>query len=125
MPTVNLQSIRSSFRYALKGLRYVFQHEQSFRIQLVATIVVLGLVVALDVSRRDTVLLFLVIGLVLTLEILNSAVEVIVDLLKPRMHPYAQVIKDLMAAAVLLASFVALLIGVFVFVPYFAPFLRF
>ena len=124
MPTVNLQSIRSSFRYALKGLRYVFEHEQSFRIQLVAAIVVLGLIVALDVTRRDTVLLFLVIGLVLTLEILNSAVEVIVDLLKPRMHLYAQVIKDLMAAAVLLASFVALLIGVFVFVPYVVPFLQ-
>ena len=124
MPTVNLQSIRSSFRYALKGLRYVFEHEQSFRIQLVAAIVVLGLIVALDVTRRDTVLLFLVIGLVFTLEILNSAVEVIVDLLKPRMHLYAQVIKDLMAAAVLLASFVALLIGVFVFVPYVVPFLQ-
>lgn len=118
MSTVNFRTLRRSLRYAAKGLAYVFRHEQSFRIQILATIVVLLLLILFRVERGDLVLLLLLIGLVLILEILNSAVEVIIDLLRPRVHFYAEIVKDMMAAAVFLASLVALVVGFFIFFPY-------
>lgn len=118
MTPVNFHSLRQSLRYAGKGIRYVFQHEQSFRIQLAATALVIALILLFRVERGDIVLLLFITGFVLVLEILNSAVEVIIDLLRPRVHFYAEVVKDMMAAAVLLASIVALAIGCFIFYPY-------
>ena len=59
------------------------------------------------------------IGLVILMEIVNSAVERVTDVLKPRINGYVKEIKDIMAAAVMLASLVALIIGVIIFWPYF------
>jgi len=56
---------------------------------------------------------------VLILELINTVVERVVDILKPRIHPYARLIKDLMAAVVLISSIVAVIVGIIIFYPYF------
>ncbi len=107
-----------SFRYAFKGLATVFNEEQNFRIQIIAALVVFILMFVLGTKNWEKVALILVICLVLVLELINSIFERMVDMLKPRVHFYVEAIKDIMAAAVLLASLTALAVGLIIFIPY-------
>ena len=106
-----------SFSFAARGFRYVVNGERNFRIELFVAAVVLFGMYAFDLSTSERVVLVLCIVWVLTLELVNTAVERIIDVLKPRIHPYARVIKDVMAAAVLVSSGGALLIGLIIFLP--------
>jgi len=114
------QTFRSSLRYAWAGLRYVWVNEQNFRIQSVAAAIVLGFAVVFQVTRTQWVVLILTVGAVLILELLNTTLERLTDLAQPRLHHYAKAMKDMMAAAVLLASAGAVIIGLLIFWPYFA-----
>ncbi len=106
-----------SFSFAARGFRYVLRGERNFQIELfVAGIVILGMLV-FDLSVLERVALILCIAWVLTLELVNTAVERIMDVLQPRIHPYARIIKDVMAAAVLISAGGALLVGLAIFVP--------
>jgi len=72
-----------------------------------------------EITRTEWIFLVLAIGLVLLMEVLNSAIERVVDVLKPRIDDYVKEIKDIMAAAVMLASVVAVIVGLIIFIPYF------
>ncbi len=113
-----LRTVRKSVRYAWRGLRYVFLHEQNFRIQLVIAFVVLLVMLALRIHAWETVALVLMMCVVLILEILNTVVERFVDILKPRLNEYSQIIKDMMAAAVFLAAVASAVVGCVIFYPY-------
>lgn len=63
-------------------------------------------------------MLLLLVALTLIMELLNTAVEYCVDLFKPRIHPYVQLVKDSMAGAVLLSALASLVIGVMILWPY-------
>ena len=118
MPRFNPRIFFYSFRYALKGLQYAFRHEQSFRVQLAIACATLLLMVILRVSIGEVIVLLLVISSVLVLELLNTVLEKLVDSLKPRIHYFIAIMKDLMAAAVLVASITAATIGLLIFLPY-------
>lgn len=113
-----------SFRYALAGLRYAWRHEQNFRLQVMVALVVIILIAVLQPALRDTLLLILLIAFVLTLELVNTALEKVTDLLQPRIHHYAEVMKDLLAAAVFVSSLTALILGLIIFWPYLIRFIR-
>jgi undecaprenol kinase len=107
-----------SIGYAWRGVRFVFKHESNFRFQTVAAIAVFALMYYFDLRNSEIiVLLFLIIG-ILVLELLNSALERFVDLLKPRLHKQAGVVKDIMAGMVLITSIGAVIIGIMIFWPY-------
>lgn len=106
-----------SLRHAFRGVVLVFRTEQSFRLQMIAAAAVLGLGAGIGVSKLEFVeLLAASIG-VLTLELVNSIFERLVDAFKPRLHPLVQEVKDIMAATVLLAAFFAAAIGLMIFLP--------
>lgn len=107
-----------SFKYAFRGIVVVFKEEQSFRVQIFAALLVFCLAVYFKLTVAEIIILVLVVGSVLVLEILNSILERLVDALKPRIHPYVRVIKDMMAATVLLASITAVAIGILIFSNY-------
>lgn len=115
---MNWKTLAKSIRYAVKGVRYTFQNEQNFRFQIVAAIVVIILMMIFPLQTWERILLSLVIFMVLILELINTAFEKIVDILKPRVHFYVEIVKDIMAAVVLLASLGALMIGIYIFVPH-------
>lgn len=115
---IRLSTLTKSFTYALQGMRYTFRHEQNFRVQLVVTCCVIALMVLLRVKAWEVVALTLVIMFVLILEIANTIMERLVDLLKPRLNHYSATIKDLMAAIVLLASLGSVVVGAIIFTPY-------
>lgn len=115
---MRLGRLTKSFRDASRGLKRVFQSEQNFRLQLVAGAVALGAGAYLHLRSWEMVVIILLSGWVLTIELLNTAFEYFSDLLKPRLHHYVGVLKDVMAAAVLVSSISSLIIGLIIFLPY-------
>lgn len=118
MTFFTVSRFRESIRYAIRGLVYVTRQEQSFRLHLIAAGVVIIFMIYFGVTIKEAIILFLVIASVLVLELINTIFESLVDMLQPRIHHLAQVIKDIMAASVLIASLGALIIGILIFVPY-------
>lgn len=115
----SLRKLARSFSHAIRGFKCVFR-EQNFRIQIAFAIIVILLILFFGLKIWEATVLAMMIVLVLVLEIINSIFERIVDILEPRVHPYAKTIKDMMAAAVLVASLGAVFIGVAIFWPYFS-----
>lgn len=116
---IKIKRLLKSFIYAFRGLRKVFKEEQNLRVQSIFAFFVICLGFYFHVSSTEWCFLILSIGLVILMEILNSAVERITDVLKPRLNTYVKEIKDIMAAAVLLSSFLSVFIGLIVFWHYF------
>ena len=110
-------SLASSFRYASAGLRLFFATQRNARIQAAPGGVALALAAAVRLSRVEWAVLVLVIALVLILEAVNTALEVLVDLATAEYHPLAKQAKDLAAGAVWLASLAALAVGALLFGP--------
>ena len=110
--------IVKSFGYAFRGLRHVFKSELSFRLQVLAALVVIVLMLVFPLALWQRVMLLTLIAAVLVLEVINTVFERIVDTFKPRIHPVVGEIKDMMAAAVLLASIVSAVVGILIFLPY-------
>lgn len=110
------QFIRS-LKYALHGFKFIWQ-EANFKIQIFIAALVIVLMYVFDLSRLERVALILVILAVLILEALNTIFEHLSDVLKPRLHDYIKIIKDIMAAIVLIASLGAVVIGIMIFWPH-------
>lgn len=108
-----------SFVDAARGLKFVFQSEANFRVQTVSALVILALSIIFPLLRWERILLVLLVFFVLIMEIVNTAVEYISDLLKPRLHHYVRVVKDIMAGAVFLTALLAVVIGLIIFWPHF------
>ena len=106
-----------SFRFAIDGLKHIILNEHNFRIHLFAALVVIALGFYLEVTITDWLWLIAAIGFVLVTEIINSAIENLVDLVSPEKQKTAGLIKDMAAAAVLIASITAAIIGVLTFYP--------
>lgn len=109
---------KKSLKHAFRGLAYALRNEKNFQNEIIIAFIVIFAMFYFEVTRAEMVVLFLVMMGVLLAELLNTVMERIVDILKPRIHPYVRLIKDLMAAAVLLTSILALIIGSIVFYPY-------
>lgn len=114
---INPGRLQKSFRHAFRGMGVVFRAEQSFRIQVIVAVVVIALAAAVKVTAFEWTVLLLLIGAVLSLELINSVFERIVDTFKPRIHPVVRDIKDIMAATVLIVSVVSAIIGFTIFWP--------
>lgn len=115
---IELSRFMKSFQHALRGVRVVFSSEQSFRIQFYITLFVLVLAVVFRVSLWEWIVLLFLAGAVLSLELINSVFERMIDAFKPRIHPVVRDIKDVMAGTVLIASLIAAAIGIIIFSPY-------
>jgi diacylglycerol kinase len=103
---------------ALRGIGLVFLTEQSFRVQFFFAIVVVAVAWFFHVTKNEWIVLLLLIGAVLSLELLNSVLERLVDAFKPRLHPFVKDAKDAMAGVVLFASVISAIIGTVIFMPY-------
>jgi undecaprenol kinase len=119
-----LAQFKKSLTHAARGLKYVIVHERNFQYELAVGIIIMLAMFFFQVTRAEMIVLFLVIAGVLVMELFNTVVERVVDVLKPRVHPYARLIKDLMAAGVLVASILAIVVGLLIFVPYMMEMLK-
>ncbi|MCD6290474.1 MAG: diacylglycerol kinase family protein [Anaerolineae bacterium] len=106
-----------SFRCALSGVAYVLRTQRNAHIELVMALLAVAMGIILQVTRLEWALLVLVIGMVFTAEMINTATEHAVDLATNEWDPLARVAKDAAAAGVLVASLTALIIGILIFGP--------
>ena len=115
---VGHKKLIQSFRNAISGFVFIFRREQNMKIELIAAMLVISAMLIAPVQTWEAVVLVIMIAGVLILEVLNTALEQLINMLKPRVHPKAKVLKDLMAPSVFLASIAAAAVGLLIFWPY-------
>jgi diacylglycerol kinase (ATP) len=115
---ISFRARLASFKYAFQGLRQVLKVEQNIWAHLLAAITAIVLGAIFQISKTDWLIIILCIGLVLIAEIMNSAIEELVDLVSPQRNEKAGKIKDIAAGGVLIAAITALVAGIIVFLPY-------
>jgi len=113
----SLQQRLKSFSYAIKGLQTTVKYEHNTWIHLFATVLVIVFGFVYELTTLEWCCITLAIGLVVVTEILNTAIEHLTDLVSPEFHPLAKKTKDAAAGAVFIASIIALIIGLLVFLP--------
>ena len=112
------KDLPTSFFYAAKGLRYAFSTQRNFRIHVGFALVAFALGLFFGLNKSDLAIMALTATSVLVVELLNTALESVVDLaIGKRFHPLAQIAKDCSAGAVLVASISSLLIAVLLLFP--------
>lgn len=104
--------------YSWKGLRAAWQHEAAFRQEAAAVIIAIVIAALLDVDAVTRVLLVGVVVMVIIVEILNSAIEAVVDRIGSEIHPLAGRAKDMGSAAVLLTILLAVFVWIMLLVPH-------
>jgi diacylglycerol kinase len=106
----------SAFRYALQGFAHTIKTQRSMRIHLCAAalVAVVGILVRLE--RLEWAIIAICVGLVLASELINTALEAIVDIASPEFHPKAKIAKDAAAAAVFVFAVVSVIVGLLVLV---------
>jgi diacylglycerol kinase len=114
-----LQRIATAFG----GIFTVFKEEKNFRIQFVAAIFVIFLMIFLQLNAIESSILVLTILTVLALELINSQIEKFLDLIQPELHVKVKRIKDFSAGAVLISVIGSVIIGVLIFLPHILNFL--
>jgi len=107
----------NSFQYAGRGIRTVFGTETNMKIHICIAIVVLIAGFTFKISATEWIACLLCIGLVVGMEMVNTAIENIVDMVSPNYHPLAGKAKDIAAGAVLICAIISVIIGLLVFGP--------
>jgi undecaprenol kinase/diacylglycerol kinase (ATP) len=106
-----------SFVYACGGIRSCFASEPNFRIHSLSAIVVLILSVVLNISPTEWIAVGFCIAFVITMEMLNTALEKICDIVQPELHPTIKKVKDIAAGAVMVSAIFSLITGLIIFLP--------
>ena len=108
----------NSFRYSFAGLKHAYKNEQSLLIHFMISIAVILMGLYFKITNIEWIFVFLMIALVMAAELLNTAIENVVDLVTSDFHPMAKIAKDTASAAVLIYSMIAFITGLIVFLPY-------
>jgi undecaprenol kinase/diacylglycerol kinase (ATP) len=105
------------FINAFEGLAYFFRHERNGRIQSVIAIFTMALAAFFHIGSMEWIIVLICTGSVLSLEMLNSALEKLCDFVHPGLDARIKIIKDMAAGAVLWASIISAAIGTIIFLP--------
>jgi diacylglycerol kinase (ATP) len=108
-------SLIDSFNYAFEGIIHVLRTQRNLRLHFLAAVLVFGAAIAVGVTRLQLIALVLAIAFVLVAEMLNTAIEGVIDVSTTSFDPNAKLAKDIAAGAVLIASITAIAIGFLVF----------
>jgi diacylglycerol kinase (ATP) len=106
-----------SFTYAGEGMKALFKTEHNAYIHGALTVMALLFAVVLHISRTEWMVLLLATAMVWITEVINTALEKTMDLISEEVHPVIKQVKDLAAAAVLVAAIMAVVIGLLIFIP--------
>ena len=113
------KNVFHSFKYAFSGLKYGFINTKKLHIDLIFIIAVIICGFVFKIHYVEWAILLGCISLVVSLELMNTAIESVVDLASPDVHPLAKVSKDVAAGAVLLSAIMSAIIGFIIFIPKF------
>ena len=108
----------AGFGFAFSGLWYVIRTQVNMKVHIALAVIALALGIALHLSAVEFALVFVAIVVVMVAEMLNTVIELCVDLASPSYHPLAKIAKDVAAGAVLLSAIMAVIIALFVYGPH-------
>lgn len=114
---MNKKSIIYNVRDAWRGIVFTFKNERNFRIEIIFSVVVIGSLIFLGGGWLDFFIVLVAIFIVLIAEIVNTAIEKLVDMVQPEQHPRAGIIKDISAGFVFVSVIFAVILGIIVFYP--------
>lgn len=109
----------NSWKFSIQGLTYAYKYEQSMLIHFVATISAVILGMLLRISAMEWLLIFLSLGVVLAMELINTAIEAVVDMVTLEIHPLAKIAKDCGSAATFVVSILTAVVSLAIYVPRF------
>jgi diacylglycerol kinase len=112
-----LKKFFHSFTYPIKGLRYAYRNEQNLAVDVGVSLLVLIAGVIFKLDKSEWLVIVFTIGAVISLELVNTAIEAVVDMVTEEYHPLAKVAKDTSAAAVFVIAIVAAIVGIIIFLP--------
>ncbi|GAB3933531.1 diacylglycerol kinase family protein [Mucilaginibacter myungsuensis] len=112
-----MKKLIRGFGYAFKGIGYAMATQLNFRVHLVASLTAAVLGYALHVSTNEWIWIIFCMALVMSAELMNTAIEVLVDLVSPEYNKKAGHVKDVAAGAVLVTAIFALITGSIIFLP--------
>ena len=113
---MDIRKFIKSFDYAIQGI-ITAMREQNFRFHLLSAVIVIIAGLFTGLSILEWIVIILVIALVIGAEMLNTAIERVVDLVSPDYHPLAKQAKDIAAASVLVFAACSVIIGMLIFLP--------
>jgi undecaprenol kinase len=116
--------ILKSFSYALNGIKTAILSERNMRIHMIISIIVIGCSFFFSLSFVEWIVVVLTIGGMIALELVNSAIERVVDMITKEYHPLAEQAKDIAAGAVFVYAITAIIIGIAIFLPKIISLLR-
>ena len=111
------RTFKGSVKNCLDGISYVTKNEKNFKREIALGIIALILSYILKIDKIEFIIVLTMICLVLTTEIINTAIEGAVDLVTKEYHELARIAKDVSAGSVLVTSIFALIIGIIIFIP--------
>lgn len=114
---LSFKRLIKSFRYALEGFKHAFKYEQNFIVHSLVAILVIIFGFIFKISKVEWIIIIIVIGLVLAFELINTALEALVDLVTNEYKELAKVTKDTASAAVLVLAFASIIVGILIFLP--------
>jgi diacylglycerol kinase len=109
--------LAESIGYALEGLKFAFIEGRNFKIQIGFGVLTIILGFVLKISPAEWAGLVAIISMVLILELINTTIETVVDMVSLKFHPLAKIAKDVAAGAVLVAAIASVAIGALIFLP--------
>ena len=114
---IDNKKLINSFGYAFEGIKKAYFGEQNMRIHFFMATLVIIFGFFLKISYVEWLVCLLLIGLVIMAEFINTAIEYVVDLASPKIHPLAKAAKDTASAGVLMMAIISACIGLVIFVP--------
>jgi diacylglycerol kinase len=113
-----------SFRFAFKGIKEAFHTQWNFKIHLICTVLIFSAGFIFHISVGEWTAVILCIGMVLTLELMNTAIEYLVNLVSPDYNIQAGKVKDIAAGAVLIGAVTSIIVAAVIFIPKIFLFIR-
>ena len=114
---INNKRLVNSFKYASEGIKQSYKGEQNLKIHTFTAVLVIVFGFFLKISYVEWLVCLVLIGLVLMAEFFNTAIEYVVDLASPKIHPLAKAAKDTASTGVLMMAIISAIIGLVIFVP--------
>ena len=111
------KKLKNSFKYAFCGIITALKKEQNMKIHFTIAILVIIAGIILKISTIEWIICIILIGIVISLELVNTAIEQVVDIAMPKINEKAKIAKDVAAGAVLMVAIISLICGLIIFIP--------
>ena len=122
--TYSIKRLGNSFKYAVEGIKSAYKTEQNLLVHTIVAIIIIAIGIVIQLSLMEFAIVFAMIGLVMTAEMVNTAIEYAIDMAMPSIHPLAKIAKDVSSGAVLFSAIFAVVVGCLIYIPRLIEFVK-